>query len=790
MVNRKRRNALSTESGSKPDELYTLQVIVRYAISLEEYVESQRAYRVRMARDRLFFRNLYGLACVAATLGIYLRLLGSGWWGAALFLVAGVLLLERALLWRLRVAAAYRATAGLREPVELQIEESNLVRTSAAGSEEIRWANILACHETRDLFLLRLAPDELMAIPKRAFSPGDLFRFKELRQKELIVETTRDNPDIVLLRFVATWGLVAMAVIALFIGYVDNFLSGLPRNPQARRSPVAGDQPAPKSPPASPAELRGNGTVYLVPLGTIKSVSVPLLLQDIQKRYGLQLQLLSAVSPSTWAKNTARKQFVAEDLVTLMKLAYPKLAADPGAVLIGITDEDMYISELDWTYAFSFRDEEHFAIISNAHLSEGEDEKPAAPEVVQARARKVLMRDLGILHYRLQPSDDYNSILYGSIDDATELDDIGEDYLESDVQTRADLHVENGEPCFVVRHYTLPERQHADLGTVTGCVGAYKETNLETVQIDLRYGLLLDQRTDFLVTDKIPLELTRVLRTQDPRSRAFGVGGSHNLNLILVGDKWPFTWIDLVLEHGGRAHFRRSNWGFGYWDARYTNRDPSGSNFSGSTIDWAWPGWRLKNRGMTYQFPDGGRAERPEQTALVGIQTYGGARLALGRDKDGNLLQVRSPAGHELVFKYDRDHRVIEINQKDGGRFVYSYDAAGHLARATDADQRVTEYGYDQAGRLNRVLQNGVEICTLGYDSAERVTSETLAGGRTYRFSYSLGGHGEVNGVDIWDSAGPVRRVRISDVDYSLDVLPKSEQYTHTAGQYLRHAHN
>ncbi|MGZ4731925.1 MAG: hypothetical protein ACXVZH_07250 [Terriglobales bacterium] len=208
----------------------------------------------------------------------------------------------------------------------------------------------------------------------------------------------------------------------------------------------------------------------------------------------------------------------------------------------------------------------------------------------------------------------------------------------------------------------------------------------------------------------------------------------------------------------------------------HTNRDPSGSNFSGSTIDWAWPGWKLKNRGMTYQFPDGGRAERPEQAALVGIQTYGGARLALGRDKDGNLLQARSPAGHELAFKYDRDHRVIEINQKDGGRFVYSYDAAGHLARAIDADQRVTEYGYDQAGRLNRVVQNGVEICTLGYDSAERVTSETLAGGRTYRFSYSLDGHGEVNGVDIWDSAGPVRRDRISDVDYSLDVLPKSEQ--------------
>lgn len=749
-------------------------MIVRYAISSEEYVESQLAYRVRMARGRLLFRNLYGLACVAAFLGIYLRLAGSRWWGDALFLVAGVLLLERTLLWRLRRAAAYRATAGLREPVELQIEKNNLVRASAAGNVEIRWANILACHETRNLFLLRLAPDELMVIPKRAFSPGDLFRFRELREKELTVKTTRDNPDIVLLRFVASWGLVAIAVIALFIGYLDNFLGELPRKTQTPRISVNDDQPAPKSPPASPAELHGGGAAYLVPFGSIKSVSVPQLLEDIHKRYGLQVHLLPPVTPSAWAANTERKQFVAEDLVTEMKRAYPKLAADPGAVLIGLTDNDMYISELDWTYAFSFRDEEHFAVISNAHLSEGEDDKPVAPEVLQARARKVLVRDLGILYYRLQPSDDYSSVLYSSVDDPSELDEIGEDYLESDVQARADLHVESGDPCFVVRHYTLPERQHPELGTVTGCDGYYKERNLETVQIDLRYGLLLDQRTDFLVQDRIPLELTRVLRTQDSRSRAFGIGGSHNLNLVLVGDKWPFTWIDLVLEHGGRSHFRRSNWGFGYWDARYTNRDTNGSKFSGSTIDWAWPGWKLKNGGMTYQFPDGGKAGRPEQAALVGIQTYGNARLALGRDTNGNLLRARSPAGNELAFTYDRDHRVIEIDQKDGGRFLYSYDTAGRLARVTDAE--VTEYGYDLAGRLSRIVQSGTEICTLGYDAGDRVTSETLADGRTYRLNYSLGRNGEVSGVDISDSAGPVRRVRISSVDYSLDVLPKGEQ--------------
>jgi YD repeat-containing protein len=734
-----------------------------------------------MARGCMLFRNLYGLSCLAAILGIYLRLSGYRGWGDILFLVAGLLLLERALLWRLRAAAVYRSDtsigASIREPVELKIEESNLVRisvrNSAGGSEEIRWANILACHETKNLFLLQLSADNVEVLPKRAFSAGDLFRFQELRQKELIVKTTRENQDVVLLRFVVSWGLIAVVMMALFIGYAHNFLTQLPRTPQTGRPPVPGSQyrPAAKSEPARAAELRGRGTVYLVPLGPIKAVAVPPLLAELRNRYGLQLQLLPMIPLPAWAENAPRNQYVAEDLITAMKLAYPKLDADPLAIVIGLTDADMYISQLSWYYAFSFREEERFAVISSAHLSGSEDNKPVGADVLEKRLTKVFIRDIGILHYRLQPSHDYSSILYRNIDEATDLDDIGDDYLESDVIVRANLHVENGDPCFIVRHYAAKERDRPDLGVVDNCNGYYKELDLETVQVDLRYGLLLDQRTDFWIPDNnIPLELTRVLRTQDSRSRAFGIGGNHNLNVFLVGDKWPFTWIDLVLENGGRSHFRRSNWGFGYLDARYTNRDMSGSKFAGSRIDWAWPGWSLKAIGMTYEFPDSGSASRPEQGALVGIKAYNGERLALVRDAAGNLLRARLPDQNELAFTYDGQDRVTGIYEKDHGHFEYSYDATGHLARVKDANQRVTEYGYDDAGRMNRIVQDGKEVCALTYDRGERVRSETLGSGRTYLFDYSLD-NGQISRVDITDQTGLVRRVRLSNVEYTLDEL-------------------
>ena len=106
----------------------------------------------------------------------------------------------------------------------------------------------------------------------------------------------------------------------------------------------------------------------------------------------------------------------------------------------------------------------------------------------------------------------------------------------------------------------------------------------------------------------------------------------------------------------------------------------------------------------------------------------------------------------------------------------YSYDASGHLKRVVDDAQRVTEYGYDEAGRMIRIVHNGAAIWSVDYDATGWVKSETLADGRTYRFAYSRGNHGELLGAEISDSKGPTRRIRISSVDYSMDELSTGER--------------
>src|SRR5213079_985049 len=104
-------------------------------------------------------------------------------------------------------------------------------------------------------------------------------------------------------------------------------------------------------------------------------------------------------------------------------------------------------------------------------------------------------------YYRLQTSQNYHSVLSDDDDDDDEVMDGSEDYLEDDVQVRADLHVQSGEPCFIVRHYTLPERATPGIATIADCNGYYRELNLESVQINLKDGRLIDQRTDFQIED-------------------------------------------------------------------------------------------------------------------------------------------------------------------------------------------------------------------------------------------------------------------------------------------------
>ncbi len=146
---------------------------------------------------------------------------------------------------------------------------------------------------------------------------------------------------------------------------------------------VGGQSPSVRHfPPAPLNQLFGHGQIYLVPIGGIGQSFLPSLLQYYKNKYGLALHVLPSMAIPEWARDEPRKQLVAEEVIEAMRRAYPKQASAPDSILIGVTNEDMYIADLDWKFAPNFRHLPHVAEISTARLNPVFYGEPAAPPIV------------------------------------------------------------------------------------------------------------------------------------------------------------------------------------------------------------------------------------------------------------------------------------------------------------------------------------------------------------------------------------------------------------------------
>ena len=76
-------------------------MILKYALTSQEYVESQHAYRIWMAKRRLVFRNLYVLAVLCLAAATSLLLSGAKWFALVLYIAGLLVVVERTLLFGL-----------------------------------------------------------------------------------------------------------------------------------------------------------------------------------------------------------------------------------------------------------------------------------------------------------------------------------------------------------------------------------------------------------------------------------------------------------------------------------------------------------------------------------------------------------------------------------------------------------------------------------------------------------------------------------------------------------------
>jgi RHS repeat-associated protein len=291
--------------------------------------------------------------------------------------------------------------------------------------------------------------------------------------------------------------------------------------------------------------------------------------------------------------------------------------------------------------------------------------------------------------------------------------------------------------------------------------------------VDLGSGLLVDERTDLVVDDVIPLALTRTYQQSDTGRRSFGIGVNSDYDLNLYSEN-RFVDCWLLLPDGGRVRYHRITPGStgpgDFLNAAFA-ADPTPTSFSGSILAWNGNGWDLRMRdGTVYVFGD----ESPLQEIR---DRYGNivtiTRAPVGPDPDGitrakgPITQVTSANGKWIKFTNDTSGRVTRAEDNIGRTVTYTYHASGHLATVTDANGGVTQYTY-ASGRLTTIrdARNTVYL-TNQYDANGRVSKQTMPDGGTYDFNYVTDSSGRVTETRLTDPRGHVRRVTFNAAGFS-----------------------
>lgn len=306
-------------------------------------------------------------------------------------------------------------------------------------------------------------------------------------------------------------------------------------------------------------------------------------------------------------------------------------------------------------------------------------------------------------------------------------------------------------------------------GSIADCLVLVPgDKELDLFEVNLRSGLFLPVKTDLFVPDTRPISFTRVHRPLDDWARRFEVFLNHVYDIFEVGDRHPYTSMDLILPDAKRLHYERISFGRGYADALYEHASTR-TAFYESQVRWNGDGWDLALQdGTVYVFPEAYNAKRPAQAALIGIRDFSDNKVKLIRDADGKLIRIISSGGRWAEFSY-AGNRMTQAKDSLGLVVHYIYDSYGRIRAVVGADGRTTQYTYDDSHLVLKVQDSQrVVVLRIHYDSKGRVTELTQADGGSYYFRYTTDQYGNPLHTDVIDPELKVKRVTFSGSTYGV----------------------
>jgi predicted Zn-dependent protease len=495
--------------------------------------------------------------------------------------------------------------------------------------------------------------------------------------------------------------------------------------------------------------------VYIVPVGEVQGLGLDELPDFYRKQYDLSVELLEPVPLEPKARNTARGQLIFEELIELMHRRLPNLAKDKSAFLIGVTDEDMYIREVNWNFAYTAYDPAQRVGMVSSHRFVP---YPLAGKenLLRSHVRKMVGRTIGFVVLNLPRSNDPSSVMYKDLYGGASADLMSDRFEGLGARAVVDefksahgmqpqpaeilppmanfdsSNVDGRYPCLRIRKPKTAAPEALDVA-LTKCVqGVYLNKELDEIEVDLR-GTLITRTTDLFVPGTIALSPTRCYRSWDSLSRTFGQNTAFSWDLFPVGSRQPYTYIEIIPCDGNPLRFERISKGTGYADAVYEHRTTN-TAFLGSRISWNGNGWDLKLRdGSLYLFPESYYAKKSTDGALIEFRDSNGLAVKMERQERRNLKKISTPDQRSITFEHDTADRIITAEDHQKRKVTYLYDHGGRLAEVRGL-KSVIRYAYGNT-YLIAIEENGRRIAEFGY-ADRRVSRVTLPDRGTYQFRY------------------------------------------------------
>lgn len=569
--------------------------------------------------------------------------------------------------------------------------------------------------------------------------------------------------------------LFSSATMSVWVGYklVEYFkaraawnLTNHARNPDARNIAFLRHD----GPVARPEELKGSGRIYLVQMGEhLTPYALDDFAQWLHTKYALDTQVLPEMDLDKSAWDPTRKQYVAELLYAQLKREHPDLAADSNAYLIGFTEADIYSVFHRWNSTFTQRDMQRTAIISVDGMQDDPGERAqvdpdTADRHFQARLRRILLKDVAVLYWRLALNNDPSSVLHQTLDPDVPSEDIYESDLDP---ARTQWGQNEGEPCIFFSYSSKDGIKPLAGNLIRTCAdvdnSAHDESR-ELLELDLRLGVLIDKHTDFNLPDAIPIQFQRTIRDGWSGSNPFGISGSDNYDEFLSSA--DNIQISVVHADGGREELVRvPRWLPILQLVKYIDTD-----YSGKYYEMRWRSSPFEHYALK-SFDGTVKTYLPCTTPkvlcyLTGYRNSQGQELKFERDSSRRLVRLTSPNQSWLRFHYEDGNRIAEIEDSRGRTVRYGYDENNRLISVAYPSGEAFHYEYDNMQHLLTVsikpdAKAAPQLLLRNEYENSRLTKQTLADGGVYTYSY------------IPENADPIRTARVHTPDgrvFNLDI--------------------